>query len=1491
MISAVINKLAPEDLHDKLFCPLTTNLFLAFFVSFVLPEELLNLVSCNLQNMNKYIVAFLLIFIALVRYGVSQTPTPTPVQYPNVPNDGNDLCAYVGQPPCPMIARDDVYVYRKPNQTAELFWARTNDTNAGELYLYSQSLTLGTMAESSCYCGTSTSQRLVIGYANNIIPGVFGADIGTYYTKSYFGAINKTFVSNLATVAIFVVPQDGAENAGYSCPIIGQPVNASNGNMWLQQTDYSLPGIGDNIEINRFYNSVIQTSGLFGFGWSTKYDESLWFYDDKMLRLNMPDGRAVYFGRNNTTAPFTSISPDIYGNIIKNTDNTYTLTFKDGRIHKFRANGRLDWQKDRNGNQTTLSYNVNNNLIGITDAFGRTLTVTPNANGTAASVSDSISTIATYEYELNTSKLKTVTYSDGSKYKFEYDTTTVSGKVLLKTVKDANDNILETHAYDPQGRATTSEKQGGIEKYTFNYLNASETDVTDANQKVSKYYFDKSNGRNVVTKTEGVCSCGGSGSEVTQYFYDDKLNLTKKVDALNREMTYTYDPNGNRLTQTQKVGTTDLGTDTFTYNSFGQVLTWTDKMSGVTTNTYDANGNLKTTTDALGKVTTVAYPAANNKGLPDSMKDARNNLTKFKWFPASGLLQEVEDANLKKTNYTYDARGRTKTVTNALGYVTSYNYYDDAQRKVEMIYPNADKITYKYDVRRLLESMTDERGKVTNYTFDNAYRLTKITDPLLHIKEYDYDLMSNLKLTKDGLGNQTDYNYDDFNRLREIKYPLAEASAAARLTETFAYDPTGRIKQVTDTAGRNTVYDYYDAERRNTVTNTDGEVTTTRYNARNQMIQVTDAKNQVYDFTYDPLGQMLTQTHAGGTMSYQYDEVGNRQSRVDYLGRNTRYIYDKLNRLEKIFYIGVLYFDGINRSPTPIQTATYTYDEISRLKTATNDAGTVSFNYDNRNRIKDTTDVFGHFLEYDYALTSTTNQRSLKFDNAPYAQYNYDDANRLANILNSADNSTISFGYDNANRMTSRNLPNNITTTYDYDNINRLKRLKDTSSTATLFDRNYRYNTASQIDQISEPSQIRTFGYDNVDRLMSMTNGTANESYNYDDVGNRTSSHRSASYNYQTGQFNRVSATASANYGYDANGNMTTKAEGKELWRFTWDYENRLTMASTRRQTMRYRYDALGRRVQRYFAGTKENTKFIYDGQDVLVDDNSGTLTKYINGEGIDNKLRVQTGSDVKYFLADHLGSTNALTDTSGNITSSASYDSFGNATGNLSTRYQFTGREFDNFTGLQYSRARFYDANLGRFISEDPIGFRGGDINLYGYVINNPVTYKDPSGLDITVIENGSTSGNPLGHTALSVSGCGLITFGNADPNNPGRNAICGDFNEYINREATRRDSVIYTIPTTPEQDRAAIDKALEIDYWRFPLELKTIAMDNCSLRSNQILDAAGIQNNRLPDIFPGSAGRRAYNLGANPYYVLQGENADVLSLQAPYWTKHRIF
>jgi RHS repeat-associated protein len=181
---------------------------------------------------------------------------------------------------------------------------------------------------------------------------------------------------------------------------------------------------------------------------------------------------------------------------------------------------------------------------------------------------------------------------------------------------------------------------------------------------------------------------------------------------------------------------------------------------------------------------------------------------------------------------------------------------------------------------------------------------------------------------------------------------------------------------------------------------------------------------------------------------------------------------------------------------------------------------------------------------------------------------------------------------------------------------------------------------------------------------------------------------------------------------------------------YGWDREDRMTSATAGLTSFTVQHDALGRRVKRTQGIGYQ--KYSYDGADVVIDDNNGTLTKYQNGPGIDAKLKQTTSGTSKYFLQNHLGSTVALTNSSGGVTDTNSYDSFGNAT-NLSfpSRYQYTGREFDATTGLQYSRARWYDPNIGRFISEDPIGFGGGDVNLYGYVWNKPVNLTDPMGLD----------------------------------------------------------------------------------------------------------------------------------------------------------------
>jgi RHS repeat-associated protein len=225
-------------------------------------------------------------------------------------------------------------------------------------------------------------------------------------------------------------------------------------------------------------------------------------------------------------------------------------------------------------------------------------------------------------------------------------------------------------------------------------------------------------------------------------------------------------------------------------------------------------------------------------------------------------------------------------------------------------------------------------------------------------------------------------------------------------------------------------------------------------------------------------------------------------------------------------------------------------------------------------------------------------------------------------------------------------------------------------------------------------------------------------------------------YTYQP--FNRLASTSAATFSYDSNGNLASKTEGLQTTQYVWDSENRLSRVSRLgSQDVWYKYDALGRRIERNkgIAGpvpvVLDTSRFVYDRADVVrdLDGNGATIADYLNGPGIDNKLRQTTGT-ASYFVVDHLGTTRALTDATGNINSSLNYDSFGNLSGGpASTRHTYTGREFDSDTGLMYYRERWYDPQQGRFVSEDPIGLDGG-INLFAYVANDPIDATDPLGL-----------------------------------------------------------------------------------------------------------------------------------------------------------------
>ena len=1067
---------------------------------------------------------------------------------------------------------------------------------------------------------------------------------------------------------------------------VGRPVNVTNGNMYLQQADYQLPGAGEAIGISRTYNSISQSIGLFGRGWTSAYDERVTTDANGRLRLTLPDGRLVAFD-----------TPDFFGSIVRNGDASYTVTFKDGRVHQFNSAGKLISLADRNANQTLLTYDVNGRLSSVTDSFGRILNVTTNGSGVVLSISDSLSAIATYTYG-GSNELLTVTYPDNSGYRFTY--TGVPSGLALATVSDALGNVIEQHDYDSQGRANTSQAQAGVERYTLNYVSPTETDVTDALGRVTKYFYHNVKGRKAVTRVDGLCSCGGSQSQT--WTYDDQMNVISHQNALGQAATYAYDANGNEVS-----GTGVLGSSSFTYNQIGEVLTATDAMGGLTTNIYDAAGNLLSVTDALNNTTTLTYDA---RGELLNMTNPLGKVTRLA-YDTSGNISQTTDALSNVTRFTYDARGRVTTATDALNNITSY-VYDLAGRLNKITRPDNSLITFTYDLAGRPVKVTDPLGNINSFTYDAAYRLTSKTDALGKSVSYSYDLMSNLIGATDQLGQATNVVYDEFNRPVTVTYPPA-VTGGTRLQETTEYDAAGNVTKRTDTAGRVTRFEYDNANRLVKATDPALQTTQYEYNARSNMTAVVDALGQRYTFDYDALGRVNAATRAGMMMTIAYDAAGNRTQRTDFNNLMTNYTYDALNRLTKITYP-----DG--------STATYAYDKLSQLTAAANINGTVSFVYDKLGRVTGTTDVWGQAINYTYDANGRRTKMS--FGSSTFATYTYDALNRLTKITDGANQAT-SYAYDVTGKVTSRTLPNSVVTTYAYDGLGRLTQLKDAKKNAVIAANQYSYNSASELVQNIDQSGTHAYGYDVLDRLTSATNtGTAAESYAYDGVGNRTSSQRSATYGYQP--FNRLTGTSSASYLYDNNGNMTTKTEAANTTHFAWDFENRLTQVVTPASgSVAYKYDALGRRVQSAPA-TGVATNFTYDGDDVVQDRTStSVITEYLNGPGIDNKIRQKTGNTLYYFTRDHLGSTTALTDSKGALVERGAYDAYGNSTGPAKTRYGFTGREGDSVTGLMYYRARWYDPQLGRFISEDPIGLAGG-INQFAYVGNDPQNRKDPSGL-----------------------------------------------------------------------------------------------------------------------------------------------------------------
>jgi len=218
---------------------------------------------------------------------------------------------------------------------------------------------------------------------------------------------------------------------------------------------------------------------------------------------------------------------------------------------------------------------------------------------------------------------------------------------------------------------------------------------------------------------------------------------------------------------------------------------------------------------------------------------------------------------------------------------------------------------------------------------------------------------------------------------------------------------------------------------------------------------------------------------------------------------------------------------------------------------------------------------------------------------------------------------------------------------------------------------------------------------------------------------------------------------------------LKTAKVGGAVTQYEYDAENKLVRVVSPSNTATYRYDGLGRRVEKeVIAGTTTVTKYVYDNEDILLElDGSNNITaRYTHGPGIDEPLVMEKGGQSFFYHADGLGSATDITDSTGTLRQQYVYSSFGKIESQLDPSfvqpYTFTSREFDPETGLYFYRHRTLDPLVGRFLQEDPI-LNASDPQLpyllprllprptmlhrHSYVGNNVVNFKDPQGLAAT--------------------------------------------------------------------------------------------------------------------------------------------------------------
>ena len=944
-------------------------------------------------------------------------------------------------------------------------------------------------------------------------------------------------------------------------------------------------------------------------------------------------------------------------------------------------NGNRTSETDGRGNTTTHDYDAANRLIKTTDANGKQTVNEYDTVGNLTKVIDPNLNVTLISYDELDRKQD---HKDGEGYRTVYHYDRVGN---LTGEDEPNGNAIG-HTYDKLNRRISSFDSLGKLGAWDHDADGNLLSETDADGNVTTHEYNALSQLKATYQPEGrdlgfevdlmgnrTSLTDGRGNK-TDYVYDKLNRVTSSKDAKSGTHIFDYDKVGNKTKQTDP-----LGHSTSTqYDGLNRPILVTDALSQVLKFEYDENGNKTKETDKRGIATTHIYDKLNR--LTSTARDGLQILKQE--YDSNGNVMFATDANNTTTSFTYDRRNLRTSENRLLAAITKFDL--DSMGDVSKVTDPEGRVTVNvHDARRRLISVTNGAGETTKYDFDGVGHPTRVTHPLGNAVTSTYDAAGRLKTVSDAVG-----------------------------THTYGYDKADNHVSYLDALSHETRFDYDELNRRTKVSYPDGVSETFGYDAASNITSHTDGNGTVITRTFDVINRETNKHFSASDDGFTdigtgYD-ANNNVTTVDQKGSTTRassFTFDRFDRQ-------LTHTDAFGAKVTS------TYDANgNKLSILTQDGQVTRYGYDVLNRL---TSVVGKSGVTNYSYDRSSLETRIEYGNGVASVYNYDKASRVSSVLHQKGSSNLSrteYEYDsNGNRKkeTINRIAGAQVTTYDYDTVDRLTRTVVTTATK---------------------SAATDYGLDAMANRLSETVTTT--------VGNGvpTVSKRTETYGVRNELTTIDDGSPVTTLNYDGEGNLIEKKQGSDstIYRYNGN-DNLISVARNGTVLGRYSNDYLGLRIEKEAKDPLQpgappvKLRTLWDGRNAFQDrDTDGAIVARYDNDGRHPVGMWHRDDGSQALHRDALGSIVATTDSTGKLKSEIIYDAFGNiteATGQSANKFGYTGHQMDAETGLVYFQARYYDPQLGRFITQDP--YEGDwqtplSLHHYLYAYANPTTYIDRDG------------------------------------------------------------------------------------------------------------------------------------------------------------------